>query len=258
MEYQTINGKKHFVYDSVDEFVDHQTSLHGSAPTIVEDWREGREGDWVMSDDNRIVQILRWGELPHPNDRKNWKAHRGYCRTIVGSFMQNEKTFMDTDFSQHPNRYRFSKKTDGEIWRHRRERETLSKAERHFVSLLIAGKSLQSAFEEAFEPSNDWYRKAIFLLRRERVMNHMKDSVNEAADDLGIDVKFILQGFKELASSMDEKAKLGALKELAEIFGLKDKTKQIAQGEIKVFDGFSGEEAARLNVKETKELQSGD
>ena len=63
----------------------------------------------MWSDDESIVQLLKVSDIKHPNDRKNYKYSKGWCRTIVGTFLMNNKTFMDTDFDSHKNRYTFSK-----------------------------------------------------------------------------------------------------------------------------------------------------
>ena len=104
MEYRTIRGKKHYVYENIDEY-----KLNGGDAIYVKYWKDAKEGDWVEADDGGIVQLLKVGGITHPNDRKNYKHSKGWCRTIVGTFLINEKTKMDTDFSSHKNRYTFSK-----------------------------------------------------------------------------------------------------------------------------------------------------
>ena len=72
--------------------------------------KEGKEKDWVFSDDGRIIQLLKVSrKIKHPKDRKNYKFAQGWCRTVVGTFLIRHNTIMDTDFSDHPNRYTFSK-----------------------------------------------------------------------------------------------------------------------------------------------------
>ena len=106
MQKKLIKGKAHYVYDNINEFYnDHPTK------TPSKDWREASEGDWVWSDDERIVQLLKVSNsVNHPGDRKNYKYAKGWVRTVVGSFLNRPNVKMDTDFDQHPNRYTFSKK----------------------------------------------------------------------------------------------------------------------------------------------------
>ena len=89
MEYKKIRGKRHYVYDSKEEFYQHMAHLEGSRYTdkrIVDDWRDGREGDWVMSDDDRVVQLLKVAALNHPNDRKNYRYNLKNSNLIVWTF----------------------------------------------------------------------------------------------------------------------------------------------------------------------------
>ena len=96
MEYRKIKGVKHCVYEHISDFYnDHPNE------TPLKNWRESKEGDWVWSDDSRIVQILKSAPINHPNDRRNYKYCKNYVRTVVGSFLCLPKTYMDTDF-QNP------------------------------------------------------------------------------------------------------------------------------------------------------------
>ena len=104
MEYREIKGVKHYVYDTVEEFQSNHKDIK------PKEWKDNpQEGDWVVADDGGVVQILKRNGISHPNDRKNWKLNRGYVRTVVGTFLLNNKSKMDTNFDLHPNRYTFSK-----------------------------------------------------------------------------------------------------------------------------------------------------
>ena len=69
MEKQTIKGVPHYVYDTYEEFKENCPSEE-----LHDDWRTGNEGDWVKSDDGRIIQLLKVSKnVNHPGDRKNYK-----------------------------------------------------------------------------------------------------------------------------------------------------------------------------------------
>ena len=134
MEFREIKKIKHYVYDSLNEF----KTIHKDKE-IVKDWRKGNKGDWIISDDNRILQLLKVKRgLPHPNDSRNYRLSDGYVRTIVGTFIISPKTTMDTDFDNHPNRYTFSNKiknTNSRV----KERKTLTNKEKMFTTMVAAG-----------------------------------------------------------------------------------------------------------------------
>ena len=54
MEYRKIRHKKHYIYDHISEFY----NAHPKQ-TPLKNWREGKQGDWVWSDDGKIVQLLK-------------------------------------------------------------------------------------------------------------------------------------------------------------------------------------------------------
>ena len=78
-----VNKFKHKVYDSKED----------TPPSIcpLEDWRKGAVGDWVVADDDCIIQILRKGKML----RKN--KFQYYIGTCTGTFTVTKNTQMDTD-----------------------------------------------------------------------------------------------------------------------------------------------------------------
>ena len=54
MEYRKIKKVRHYVYDNIQEF-----NITNPDVEVSENWRTANEGDWVYSDDGRIIQLLR-------------------------------------------------------------------------------------------------------------------------------------------------------------------------------------------------------
>jgi hypothetical protein len=237
MNYQKIKGVKHYVYDDISEFYhDHPNE------TPVKDWRESKEGDWVWSDDGRIVQILKASPIKHPNDRRNYKYCKNYIRTVVGSFLCLPKTYMDTDFSQHKNRYTFSKSikdTKKQIYK----RKSTTKKEKIFATNVAVGLGAVKSYMDAFSETNSYkaQKKAAILLRQERVMKEVEKSVVDVAKTMGIDHEYVLEKLKCLADgSQEDHIVLNAAKELGKAIGTLGTTtiKQKEQGIIGLFSGF--------------------
>ena len=254
MEYQEIKRVKHYVYDDISEF-----PYKDIKP--VKNWREVKQGDWVYSDDNRIVQLLKVSEkLKHPHDRPNYSHSKGYVRTIVGTFLRNDKTQMDTNFEEHPNRYTFSKKiknTNSRV----RERKNATNKEKLFATTVAVGTDAVKAYMEAFEENNrdKARKKAVILLKQRRVMEEIQKSVKDVATNLGIDHEYVLRSLKHLADfSEDENISLQSLKELGKAVGtLGGGTKRIETGVVGMFQGFSPEQlkGARRELQETNEVE---
>ena len=78
-----VNKVNHIVYDTVSEV----------PPKIIihKDWRKANIGDWVLADDESVIQILRKGSML----RKT--GEQGYIGTCTGTFVVTKNTFLDTD-----------------------------------------------------------------------------------------------------------------------------------------------------------------
>ena len=255
MESQTIRGVHHYVFDDVDEFKEYYHSKMMNSPEVKGNWREGKEGDWVFSDDGRIVQLLKVAHsVKHHGDRKNYKFARGWVRTIVGTFLNRDNTFMDTDFSSHANRYTFSKTIKNPASRVRKRTKPTNK-EKEFATNVVVGMGAVKAYMTAFqeENRNNAKKKAAVLLKQERIMKEIDRTALEVAKQLGIDHEYILQKLKDLADySEDDNIQLQSVKELGKAIGTVGNTiKQKEIGVVGMFQGFSPKE---LKVADRNEI----
>tara|TARA_R100001530_G_scaffold10306_2_gene10214 strand:- start:934 stop:1725 length:792 start_codon:yes stop_codon:yes gene_type:complete len=263
MDFRKIKGVKHYVYDSKEELWQHQAHIDGerySNIKIIDDWKEGKEGDWVMSDDNKIVQLLKVSEsIKHPNDRPNYTHSNGYVRTIVGTFLRNEKTQMDTNFDEHPNRYTFSKKiinTNDRV----KERKNPTNKEKIFATTVAVGTDAVKAYMDAFEEEDKdkARKKAVVLLKQRRVMEEIEKNVKDVAKALGVSHDYILSSLKHLADhSDDQNIALQSLKELGKAIGtLGGQVKRVETGVVGMFQGFSPDQlqSARRQIEGKEEV----
>lgn len=252
MDYKEIKGVKHFVYESIEEFNKYKKDIN------VKNWKDDpQEGDWVVADDGGVVQILKRSGITHPNDRPNYKLSKGYVRTVVGTFLLNNKTNMDTDFDMHPNRYTFSKKlkqANGNF----KKRENVTKKEKLFATEVIVGKDAISAVQNIYKENdfNKAKKKAVLLLKQERVMNEVEKGVNDIAKGLGIDHEYVLRRLKSLADTGEEEnVVLQSLKELGKIIGTSAPNIKKDIGVVGMFQGFSPKQ---LEKAERKQITKGE
>ena len=256
MEYRKIKGKKYYIYEDIDEFKEEYPNM-----VVHPDWRKANEGDWVFSDDGRIVQLLKVAKkVNHPGDSKNYKYANGWVRTVVGSFLNRTNTQMDTDFSSHPNRYTFSKNikhTNDRV----KERKSCTRKEKDFVTSVIVGKGAVDAYKNAFNENSDSKarKKAGILLKQERIMQEIEKSVLDIAKSLGIDHEYILNKLKHLADySEDDAIMLSSAKELGKAIGtLGNMTKHKEVGLLGMFSGFSQDELEGIK-REPKKIKNGE
>ncbi len=255
MDYRKIKKVRHYVYDNIEEF-----NISNPDVEVYEDWRTSNEGDWVHSDDGRIIQLLRVKNgIKHPNDRKNYKFAKGYVRTVVGTFINRDKTTMDTDFSQHKNRYTFSKTIKNPSERVYKREKTTNK-EKIFATNVAVGMGPVKAYMDAFNEDKEHTakRKAAILLKQRRVIREVEKSVMDVAKDLGIDHTYVLQSLKLLAENTDdENIALQSLKEMGKAIGtIGGGIKKIETGVMGLFKGFSPdqiESADSRNLLKEKE-----
>ena len=253
MEKQTIKGIPHYVYDTYEEFKENCPSEE-----VHDNWRTGNEGDWVWSDDGRIVQLLKVSKnVNHPGDRKNYKYANGWVRNVVGSFLNRHTVKMDTDFSQHPNRYTF-RKTIKDTSKRVKERTKVTNKEKQFATNIVVGMGAVKAYKKAYNEMSDNKagKKAAVLLKQERVMKEIEKSVLDVAKTLGIDHEYILGKLKHLADySEDDNIILQSTKELGKIVGTSgSNVEQIETGIVGMFQGFGSEDLQIAGRK--KELKS--
>jgi hypothetical protein len=248
-EKRTIKGIPHYVYEDLEEFKkDHPNTV------VHTDWRKAKQNEWVYSDDNRIVQLLKVSHnVNHHSDGKNYKFAKGWVRTIVGSFLNRPNVKMDTNFDNHPNRYTFStniKNTSNRV--HKRTKAT--NKEKEFAINVVTGMGAVDAYKRAYSEMSDQKarKKATILLKQERIMKEIEKSVLDVAKGLGIDHEYILGKLKNLADfSEDDNIILQSTKELGKIVGTSGNTvKQKEMGLLGVFQGFSSDQlegATRTN-----------
>ncbi len=254
MEKSTIRGKTHYVFESEEEY----RGFFKEEAQKIRDWKEGKEGDWVRADDGGIVQLLKVSSnINHPGDSENYKVASGWCRTIVGTFIKTKNAHMDSDFAQHPNRYTFSKKIKDTAKRVK-ERKNITKNEKLFSVNVATGMGAVKSYMEAYNELDEKNakRKALVLLKQDRVMKEIDRNVNEVAKSLGIDHEYILEKLKHLADfSDDSNIVLQSTKELGKIIGTASNT--IHQRDIGVIGMFEGFTQGQLQKADRKEISNG-
>ena len=208
MRNHKVNKVIHKVYDSLVEV---PPSIY-----IVKNWRLGNIGDWVLADDESIIQILRKGSML----RKN--GEMGYIGTCTGTYTVTKETFLDTD--RKTNIYSFSgSSTPEQVVMNRRK---MTANEELFVQYISKGLSPEDAYVKAFPTNNKRYArmKAVNLIKTERIKTAVKEELKPILDELDIDEKFILENIKIVAQTSEkDDTRLKALFKLSDIMDLEDK-----------------------------------
>ena len=234
MRYYTVNSIQHRVYDPDDPV---------ESLDVVTNWRVGKVGQWVKTDDDCVIQVLRRGTMHRSKGKKKQVDYIGTC---TGTFAIYNHTKMDT--SRRNNIYSFGgdKKSDDILL----ERSSLSKGEELFVLYLASGLEPHKAYIKSFPTNNPQYAsmKAGKLIKTQRVRTAMKEELKPIMQEIDVDEKYILKGIKSEAETAEKAdTRLKALFKLADIMDLEDKNQtKVTQIQGVQFKGFMGDDLDKV------------
>jgi|GEM_PF-2717231 len=216
MEHIDISGVPHFIFDTVGEFRQFFERTPHGVPTLWENWREAPEGAWILSDDGRILQILKRSAIKGAFGVAKTQHPNGYCRTAIGTFFCDDGILMDTNPDKHPSRYTFSGRKGGGLGY--RPKCGITRKERLWMVQLIRGADPYDAYETVFGSVEPAYliARVTKLLSEARIMKALREEVKEALNEEGIDIKKLIRLTVQIAESEDatESARLSAIKML--------------------------------------------
>ena len=218
---------------------------------VVTNWRSGQIGDWVIADDECVIEVLRRGQMLRSKGKNKVREYIGTC---TGTFPIGPNVKMDT--SKRVNIYSFSGSKQAEDIL--LDRTSLSKTEQVFVLYLSLGMKPEDAYLKAYPTKNIRYakEKSGSLIKTKRVMTAMKEELKPLFKELGMDETYILKGIKNEAETADKPdTRLKALFKLSDIMDLEDKNQTtVTQISGAVFKGF--EENVLEEIKRPKKIEN--
>jgi len=229
MRFYRVNRIDHTIYEPGDTLPD--------GLIVQSNWREGRIGEWIKTDDDCILEVLRRGKMIR-NMGKNKIVE--YIGTCTGTFPISKGIKMDA--SKRENIYSFSGKKVNDVVH---DRKNLNNFETLFVTYLVKGMDATEAYLKAFPTNSPGYAKVKSnqLLKMERIKTAMKEELKPVLEELGINEKFVLETIKGVINSTDkDETRLKALFKLADIMDMEDKNQtKITQISGALFKGFTDE-----------------
>ena len=230
MRIYKVNGVEHTVFDPDDTLPDNII--------IQSNWRDGQVGDWIKTDDDCVLEVLRRGKMVKKMGKNKIVEYIGTC---TGTFSLSKSVKMDG--SRRANIYSFSgKKVDDAV----QDRTNLNSFETLFVTYVVKGLDPVEAYLKSFPTNSPGYAKVKSnqLLKMERIKTAMKEELKPVLEELGINEKFVLETIKGVINSTDkDETKLKALFKLADIMDMEDKNQtKITQVSGALFKGFSDEQ----------------
>ena len=229
---KTIKNRTHYLY-STEEF----NQTYPQYGKILH-WRSGKEREWVLTDDDYVVQILKKGKI---------KGGQQYIRCITGSYVTSGVKKMYGTISE--NIYTFSGTNE---YRKFKNKTDSTSREHLFARYVSSGKDVVESYLDAYNTTNVDYAKqrAGKLLKTERVLKMITEETKKVLEEEGVSASYIIQKFKQVADIGDRDSDvLRSLECLAKISGLYD-TQDTKKQELTVWGGFSPEQLKQVDSEQ--------
>tara|TARA_R100000234_G_scaffold119072_2_gene101050 strand:+ start:1086 stop:1784 length:699 start_codon:yes stop_codon:yes gene_type:complete len=172
-----------------------------------EDWRTGQVGDWVLTDDNCVIQILRK------------KKMKGLITvgTCTGTYKVGDKFLMDT--VKKSSIYTLG----GVSWYTKiQEREEPTSKEKMFAYRHALGESPLNAYMKVYKSSlGHAKRMSALLMKQERIQKIVNEELKDTFQELEIDLKFLIEQAKDrVLGAKNDSDRINALKMLWDAYGV--------------------------------------
>jgi len=233
MDFKDIKEDRHYLYDNSEEF----KAFVQNTP-IVEDWRDGTQGDWVITDDGYVCQILRLSKI----------GKKKCIRTLCGTYAIDGSVQMIGDNGIVDNIYSFSGK-------HSFDTDKVSAKQHLFAQYVAKGDNAIDAYKKAHpDAKSESYIKhrTSSLLKTESVQKMIKKEIQECLASEGVTPEWIIGKYKTVIDVADKESDcLRALESLTKIAGMFD-TQDTKSEQLTVWAGFSPEQLEALNNGDKK------
>jgi len=240
---RVVKGVTHYLFESQDEFREY----HSDIPLIT-DWRHSNKGDWVLTDDGNVCQVLHLGIL-----KKNTKKETTFIRTIIGSFICSDN--VDMVGPMRTNMHTFSTEGKSPSVR-KKERMHATEKEFLFSKYVAKGDDVVEAYMKAFPSKKEDYAKsqAKLLLKTDRVKKLIREEIDKYLAEAEITPLYLLEEMRHIIDKggTSDRDKLTAITTLMKLSGMMDTEKQTES--VTLFQGFTNEQLNAIQGKEVKKL----
>lgn len=224
----SIRGKKHYIYEPAEATLEDIE--------YIKDWREGHEGEWVLTDDGFVLQLLRKGKM----------GRTQYVRTVVGTYPLTKKTRLTID--EREDRYT--------LWGGRRRPRHLTKRLRLFCKLFPKYEDACDAYAIAYPTARSrkyMAERVDELLGTDLVQREIVDELVEIGRSIGVTKEWIMAKFKdEVVTAETSNERQRALENLSKHLGMTERGNSKIKKTISregSFEGFDPERLEELGFK---------
>tara|TARA_R110000824_G_scaffold51753_9_gene144107 strand:- start:937 stop:1701 length:765 start_codon:yes stop_codon:yes gene_type:complete len=246
MDFKEVKGKKHYLYDSIREF-----RIHHPDETLNEQWRSGKEGDWVITDDYNVCQILKCYDLKIHGSKKLTRC----VRTVIGTLrVDNLNANLLGEDGIAENIYTFSRtyKAFKEY-----KKAGLKPKEFVFAKYVAGGKDISKAYSKVFKKSKSSEyiaNSANKLMKKDEVKKMVEEEIKNVLQEENVSHNWIISEYKSIveSSAVKDSDKLRSLDSLSKIAGLFNT--ETKKEQLTVWSGFTSEQMEALNDGSKTEL----
>ena len=237
MDFKVIKGKKNYLYDSIQEF-----RIHHPDEPLNENWRKAKEGEWVVTDDQNVCQILKCYDLKINMSKKVTKC----SRTVLGTFrVDNHNIKLLGADGIAENIYTFSR-TYKAFKQY--QKDGLKPKEFVFARYVAEGMGISQAYAKVFKNSKSSEyiaNSAKQLMKKDEVKKMVKEEIKKVLEEENVSANWIVSRYKDIADLADKDSdKLRSLDSLSKISGLFDT--ETKQEQLTVWSGFTSEQMEAL------------
>jgi hypothetical protein len=237
MDFKEIKGKKHYLYDSIQEF-----RIHHPNERLNENWRKAKEGEWVVTDDQNVCQILKCYDLKINMSKKVTRC----SRTVLGTFrVDNHNIKLLGSDGIAENIYTFSR-TYKAFKQY--QKDGLKPKEFVFARYVAEGMGISQAYAKVFKNSKSSEyiaNSAKQLMKKDEVKKMVKEEIKKVLEEENVSANWIVGRYKDIADLADKDSdKLRSLDSLSKISGLFDT--ETKQEQLTVWSGFTSEQMEAL------------
>ncbi len=200
---------------------------------IVPEWRKAQVGEWIKSDDGKVMSIIHRWNMKDTSVRG--KKTNDFVRTLLGTASTGKYTKLLGNPAK--NIYCFVNYKSNSV---------ITAREKNFAKMVAMGAKPVNAYLNCFKTKDyDYARdRSMALLREKRVRTMVDKEIELLLNDLGISKTYLLEEMKSVVDSRKARHgdKLRALETLMKISGLlntEKKSESVAL--IQEFTGFSKE-----------------
>lgn len=212
-----------------------------------ENWRDGNEGDWVLTNDDWVVRVL------YRMRRQQQGQENGILRIATGTFATWDGVELHTE--ERRDRWTISGKSAVDIIK---ERDPTIR-DKIFVKQFIETGDIKYAVNIAYNgrSRNAKERLSRYILANKKVRQLIHEKVQEALDKHGISHEWVVAEYMKLfKETEDEKNKIKILRDIRDIRGTneKEQTHRI-EGGFTGFNSKSVKAAKQEKLPESEDVQ---